>query len=136
MAAAAMPSVRCNGCSTTNVRAGLTVSGTYGTGTRDAVAAFQRHMTSTSSGSVDAITWRRLLWHFERPVWGSTSGFVRLQRRSTGRRTGEPVRRSASCVPLRSASTTPATAGWRWRHRAGARRRHPGPRHARAGARR
>ncbi len=55
-------------------RAGLTVSGTYGTGTRDAVTAFQRHMTSTSSGSVDAITWRRLLWHFERPVWGSTSG--------------------------------------------------------------
>ena len=55
-------------------RAGLTVSGTYGTGTRDAVAAFQRHMTSTSSGSVDAITWRRLLWHFERPVWGSSSG--------------------------------------------------------------
>jgi peptidoglycan hydrolase-like protein with peptidoglycan-binding domain len=55
-------------------RAGLTVSGTYGTGTRDAVAAFQRHMTSTSSGSMDAYTWRRLLWHFERPVWGSTSG--------------------------------------------------------------
>ena len=55
-------------------KAGLTVSGNYGTGTRDAVAAFQRHMTSTSSGSMDAFTWRRLLWHFERPVWGSTSG--------------------------------------------------------------
>ena len=55
-------------------KAGLTVSGTYGTGTRDAVAAFQRHMTSTSSGSMDAFTWRRLLWHFEPPVWGSTSG--------------------------------------------------------------
>ena len=36
--------------------------------------AFQRHMTSTSSGSMDAFTWRRLLWHFEPPVWGSTSG--------------------------------------------------------------
>ena len=55
-------------------KAGLTVSGTYGTGTRDAVTAFQRHMTSTSSGSMDAFTWRRLLWHFEPPVWGSTSG--------------------------------------------------------------
>jgi hypothetical protein len=31
-------------------------------------------MTSSSAGSVDAYTWRRLLWHFERPVWGSTSG--------------------------------------------------------------
>ena len=31
--------------------AGLTVSGNYGAGTRDAVTAFQRHMTSTSSGS-------------------------------------------------------------------------------------
>jgi peptidoglycan hydrolase-like protein with peptidoglycan-binding domain len=55
-------------------RAGLTVSGTYGSSTRDAVAAFQRHMTSSSSGSMDETTWRRLLWHFERPVWGSTSG--------------------------------------------------------------
>jgi hypothetical protein len=55
-------------------RAGLTVDGVYGRHTRDAVATFQRHMTSTSSGSVDAVTWRRLLWHFERPVWGSTTG--------------------------------------------------------------
>ena len=55
-------------------KAGLTVSGNYGTGTRDGVTAFQRHMTSTSSGSMDDFTWRRLLWHFERPVWGSTSG--------------------------------------------------------------
>ena len=55
-------------------RAGLTVSGTFGSGTRDAVSDFRAHMTSSSAGSVDAITWRRLLWHFERPVWGSTSG--------------------------------------------------------------
>ena len=55
-------------------RAGLTVSGTYGSGTRDAVSDFRAHMTSSSAGSVDAYTWRRLLWHFERPVWGSTSG--------------------------------------------------------------
>jgi peptidoglycan hydrolase-like protein with peptidoglycan-binding domain len=55
-------------------RAGLTVSGTYGSGTRDAVSDFRAHMTSSSAGSVDAFTWRRLLWHFERPVWGSTSG--------------------------------------------------------------
>ena len=55
-------------------KAGLTVSGTYGSSTRDAVAAFQRHMSSSSSGSMDDDTWRRLLWHFELPVWGSTSG--------------------------------------------------------------
>jgi len=52
----------------------LVLDGVYGTTTRDAVAAFQRHLTSSSSGVVDAITWRRLLWHFQRPVWGSTSG--------------------------------------------------------------
>ena len=55
-------------------RTGLTVDGIYGTATRDAVASFQRHMTSSSSGTVDAVTWRRLLWHFERPVWGGTTG--------------------------------------------------------------
>ena len=55
-------------------KAGLTVSGTYGSSTRDAVAAFQRHMAKSSTGSMDPYTWRRLLWHFELPVWGSTSG--------------------------------------------------------------
>ena len=55
-------------------RAGLTVSGTYGSATRDAVSDFRAHMTSSSAGSVDASTWRRLLWHFQRPAWGSTSG--------------------------------------------------------------
>jgi peptidoglycan hydrolase-like protein with peptidoglycan-binding domain len=55
-------------------RAGLTVSGTYGSSTRDAVSDFRDHMTSSSAGSVDASTWRRLLWHFQRPSWGSTSG--------------------------------------------------------------
>jgi peptidoglycan hydrolase-like protein with peptidoglycan-binding domain len=55
-------------------RAGLTVNGTYGSSTRDAVSDFRAHMTSSSSGSVDASTWRRLLWHFQRPSWGSTSG--------------------------------------------------------------
>jgi peptidoglycan hydrolase-like protein with peptidoglycan-binding domain len=55
--------------------AGLTISGTYGSSTRDAVTAFQRHMTSSSgTGAMDAYTWRRLLWHFQRPVWGSSSG--------------------------------------------------------------
>ena len=55
--------------------AGLTISGTYGASTRDAVTAFQRHMTSSSgTGTMDAYTWRRLLWHFQRPVWGSSSG--------------------------------------------------------------
>jgi peptidoglycan hydrolase-like protein with peptidoglycan-binding domain len=55
--------------------AGLTISGTYGSSTRDAVTAFQRHMTSSpGTGTMDAYTWRRLLWHFQRPAFGSSSG--------------------------------------------------------------
>ncbi len=55
-------------------RSGLTVSGTYNDGTRKAVASFQRHMGSTADGIASAVTWRRLLWHFELPVWGGSTG--------------------------------------------------------------
>ncbi len=55
-------------------RSGLTVNGVYGDATRQAVTSFQRHMGEAATGAVSAVTWRRLLWHFELPVWGSTTG--------------------------------------------------------------
>jgi peptidoglycan hydrolase-like protein with peptidoglycan-binding domain len=55
-------------------RTGLTVDGVYGAATHTAIASFQRHMGATATGSVDPVTWRRLLWHFEYPVWGGTTG--------------------------------------------------------------
>ena len=51
-------------------RAGLTVSGTYGTGTRDAVAAFQRHYGVDVVGVRGPFTWRRLLVAFRAPGVG------------------------------------------------------------------
>ena len=94
-------------------RAGLTVSGTYGTATRDAVAAFQRHMTSharpgrwtrSPGGGCSGIS--------SAPCGAARAGCATTAP-ATARRTGEPAPRSASCARPRSTSTTPATAGWR-----------------------
>lgn len=53
---------------------GLTVSGRYDDATRQAVVSFQRHMGATRHGLATEITWRRLLWHYEAPVWGGSTG--------------------------------------------------------------
>jgi hypothetical protein len=50
-------------------KAGLTVDGVYGSATRRAVAAFQKHLGVTVTGTMTEATWRRLLWHYELPVW-------------------------------------------------------------------
>ncbi len=50
-------------------RAGLPVTGYYGSATRTAVEAFQRHYGMTASGSVGPVTWRRLVAHFDYPSW-------------------------------------------------------------------
>jgi hypothetical protein len=52
----------------------LTFDGVYGSMTHAAVATFQRHMGSEVTGHVGPNTWRRLLWHFELPQWGPTTG--------------------------------------------------------------
>jgi peptidoglycan hydrolase-like protein with peptidoglycan-binding domain len=54
-------------------RAGLTVDGIYGPGTKAAVMAFQKHMGITATGAVSLQTWRWLLWHFELPSFNTTS---------------------------------------------------------------
>ncbi len=41
--------------------------GTFGTATRDAVIAFQRHMGLTVTGTATSGVWRQLVWHYERP---------------------------------------------------------------------
>ena len=51
--------------------AGLTVNGVFGTSTRNAVMAFQRHVGMTPGGKVGAVTWRNLLWHFDYPSFKS-----------------------------------------------------------------
>jgi peptidoglycan hydrolase-like protein with peptidoglycan-binding domain len=56
------------------VDAAVTVSGRYDGATRVAVAAFQRHMGIPPTGVADPATWRVLVWHFEAPVFGSSSG--------------------------------------------------------------
>jgi peptidoglycan hydrolase-like protein with peptidoglycan-binding domain len=52
--------------------AGLTLDGTYGTATRAAVAAFQRHAGLTVTGSMNGTTWRNLIWHYEYPAFWLT----------------------------------------------------------------
>jgi hypothetical protein len=50
--------------------AGLTVTGTLSGATLSAVRSFQRHASLAVTGVVDASTWRYLIGHFERPVFG------------------------------------------------------------------
>jgi peptidoglycan hydrolase-like protein with peptidoglycan-binding domain len=51
----------------------LPTDGSFGTQTRSAVLAFQRHMGIEQSGVAGAVTWRALLWHFELPTFGSST---------------------------------------------------------------
>lgn len=52
-------------------RAGLTVSGTYDPATVAALRSFQKHAGLTVNGIAGPLTWRYLIAHFERPVFGS-----------------------------------------------------------------
>jgi peptidoglycan hydrolase-like protein with peptidoglycan-binding domain len=56
------------------VRAAVTVSGRYDGATQVAVAAFQRHMGLPATGAADQRTWRDLVWHYETPGFGSSTG--------------------------------------------------------------
>jgi len=47
--------------------AGLVVDGVYGTATRAAVIAFQKHIGMTQHGNVGPVTWRKILWHYDYP---------------------------------------------------------------------
>jgi hypothetical protein len=51
----------------------LPVDGVYGTSTRNAVVAFQQHRGMTPHGLVGPVTWRNLLWHYDYPVFNTTS---------------------------------------------------------------
>ena len=49
----------------------LPVDGVFGTATRAALVAFQRHMGIGVTAIAGPLTWRYLIAHFERPVFGS-----------------------------------------------------------------
>jgi peptidoglycan hydrolase-like protein with peptidoglycan-binding domain len=51
--------------------ASLSVTGVFGSVTRDRVAAFQAHYGMTIWGSVGPVTWRRLVAHFQYPSFGT-----------------------------------------------------------------
>ncbi len=53
--------------------AGLVVDGLFGTGTKNAVKAFQQHRGLTVDGVVGPATWKNLLWHYERMTDTSTT---------------------------------------------------------------
>lgn len=54
-------------------RAGLTADGVYGSATRNAVVAFQRHLSQSATGIVGGPTWRWLLWHYDYPSFNATT---------------------------------------------------------------
>ncbi len=54
-------------------KAGLTVDGVFGTATRNAVIAFQRHVRMTPHGNVGAVTWRKLIWHYDYPSFSAST---------------------------------------------------------------
>jgi hypothetical protein len=54
--------------------AALSISGRLGPVTEKALMAFQRHMGLAPTGAADTATWRALVWHYELPVFGSTTG--------------------------------------------------------------
>jgi peptidoglycan hydrolase-like protein with peptidoglycan-binding domain len=54
-------------------RAGVAVDGVYGAATQTAVITFQTHIGMTPHGLVGPVTWRKLLWHYDYPVFNSTS---------------------------------------------------------------
>ena len=51
----------------------LPTDGVFGTQTRDAVRAFQRHVGVAATGVAGAVTWKSLIWHFELPTFGSST---------------------------------------------------------------
>ena len=54
-------------------RASVPVDGIYGTTTRAAVLAFQKHLGLPADGKAGLQTWRWLLWHYELPVFNATT---------------------------------------------------------------
>ncbi|HSK52647.1 MAG TPA: penicillin-insensitive murein endopeptidase [Clostridia bacterium] len=54
--------------------AGLTMDNVYAETTRAAVSAFQKHVGGTVTGVVNAVTWQRLLWHFDLPAFTARTG--------------------------------------------------------------
>lgn len=56
------------------VHAPVLVTGRYDERTRTAVGAFQRHIGLPVTGVADQPTWRALVWHFETPWFGSSTG--------------------------------------------------------------
>lgn len=53
--------------------ASVPTDGVYGASTTTAVRAFQAHMGLAQSGSMDAATWRALVWHFELPTFSAAA---------------------------------------------------------------
>ncbi len=51
--------------------AGVPVDGVFGTATRAALRSFQRHARVGDTGIAGPVTWRALIRHLERPVFGS-----------------------------------------------------------------
>jgi peptidoglycan hydrolase-like protein with peptidoglycan-binding domain len=49
------------------------VDGIYGTSTKAAVIAFQKHFGLNATGAVGSQTWRWLLWHYDRPSFNTTT---------------------------------------------------------------
>jgi peptidoglycan hydrolase-like protein with peptidoglycan-binding domain len=56
------------------VHAALQINARYDGATRAAVMAFQRHLGLPATGETDMRTWRDLVWHFETPTFGSSTG--------------------------------------------------------------
>jgi peptidoglycan hydrolase-like protein with peptidoglycan-binding domain len=54
-------------------RSGLTIDGVFGSTTKGAVIAFQKHMGLVANGVVGGQTWRWLTWHYETPSFNKTS---------------------------------------------------------------
>jgi peptidoglycan hydrolase-like protein with peptidoglycan-binding domain len=49
------------------------IDGVYGAATTTAVTAFQAHMGLAQTGSMNAATWRALVWHYELPRFSSAA---------------------------------------------------------------
>jgi hypothetical protein len=51
--------------------AGLSLSATFDAATHNALRTLQEHMRLAVTGVADVDTWRNLVWHFERPAYGT-----------------------------------------------------------------
>jgi peptidoglycan hydrolase-like protein with peptidoglycan-binding domain len=54
--------------------ASISVTGRLGPVTESVLIAFQRHMGLSGTGVADTSTWRALVWHYELPGFGSSTG--------------------------------------------------------------